>query len=138
VAVVPVHEDGSITLLEQFRPAVGGVILEIPAGTRDVDGEPPDVTARRELGEEAGLEADAVEHLASVYNSPGFTDQRTEIYMATGLHPGPTNRSGVEERWITLRRVPATEIDALLAQGPVDETTLLAVRLAREALARRR
>jgi ADP-ribose pyrophosphatase len=137
VAIVPVHDDGSVTLVHQFRPAVGAFIYEIPAGTRDVDGEPPEVTARRELAEEVGLEADTLECLAAVYNSPGFTDQRTEIFMATGLRPCATAHSGIEERWMSVHRLPATACDELLREGTVDETTALGIRLARDALARR-
>ena len=96
---------GTATLVRQFRPAVWESVLEIPAGTRDVDGEPPEETARRELAEEAGLVAERLELLAAVYNTPGFSDQRTIIYLATGLRPCPTDRAGVEEQWMTIERV---------------------------------
>jgi ADP-ribose pyrophosphatase len=127
VAVVPLHDDGTVTVIRQFRAAIGDFIWEIPAGTRDVDGEDPAVTARRELAEEVGLRAADVTHLASVYNSPGFTDQRTEIFVARGLEDCLPARSGVEERFLEVHRVAA---DALWAGGPVDETTALGIRLA--------
>ena len=76
----------SVTLVRQFRPAVWEPVFEIPAGTCDVDGEPPEETARRELAEEAGLEAGAT---ASSWppsaTRPGFSDQLTTIFLATGL-----------------------------------------------------
>ena len=55
--VVPVHDDGTVSLVRQYRAAVDASVLEIPAGTRDKDGETEEQTARRELAEEAGLEA---------------------------------------------------------------------------------
>lgn len=138
VAVVAVDGEGTATLVRQLRPAVWESVLEIPAGTCDVDGEPLEETARRELAEEAGLEADRMEQLAAVYNTPGFSDQRTTIFLATGLRPCPTDRVGVEERWMTTEQVALADLGQLVASGRlVDETTLLGLFLAREALARR-
>src|SRR5580704_10905750 len=56
VAVVPVHEDGRVTLVRQYRAPVDTMVLEIPAGTCDRQHEPLEATARRELAEECGLE----------------------------------------------------------------------------------
>jgi ADP-ribose pyrophosphatase len=138
VAVAPVDDAGMVTLVRQLRPAVWESVLEIPAGTCDVAGEPPEETARRELAEEAGLVADRLERLAAVYNTPGFSDQRTVIFLATGLRPCPTSRAGVEERWMTTEQVALDDLDHLVASGHlVDETTMLGLFLAREALARR-
>jgi 8-oxo-dGDP phosphatase len=138
VAVVAVDDEGTATLVRQLRPAVWESVLEIPAGTRDVAGEPPEETARRELAEEAGLVAERLEPLVAVYNTPGISDQRTTIYLATGLRPCPTDRAGVEERWMTTERVALEDVDDLVASGRlVDETTVLGLLLARQALARR-
>ncbi|MGH9099397.1 MAG: NUDIX domain-containing protein, partial [Acidimicrobiales bacterium] len=82
VSVVPSHGDGTVTLVRQLRVPVGSTVLEAPAGTCDVHGEDPESTARRELEEEAGLRAGRVERLGTVYNSPGYTDQRTILYLA--------------------------------------------------------
>ncbi len=135
VAVVPVHADGTATLVRQMRVAVGEAVLEIPAGTCDVDGEPPEETARRELAEEAGFEASRLERLAAVYNSPGYCDQRTTIFLATGLEPCPTSPAGLEERWMSVERVALADVDDLVADGRVvDETTMLGLLLARATL----
>src|SRR5262245_32483858 len=75
VAVVPLHEDGTVTLVEQFRAALDRDLIELPAGIRDVDGEADAVTANRELAEEVGLHATRLEHLVTFHNSPGFTDE---------------------------------------------------------------
>lgn len=135
VAVVPVHDDGTATLVRQMRVAVGGPVLEIPAGTCDVDGEPPETTAHRELAEEAGFVAARLERLAAVYNSPGYCDQQTTIYLATGLQPCATSPAGVEERWMSVERVALGEVEGLVAGGRVvDGTTMLGLLLARAAV----
>jgi len=138
VTVVPVDDQNQVVLVRQFRTALGTTVLEAPAGTRDVDGEPPDATARRELAEEAGVDAAALELLVASYNSPGYCDQRTWIYLATGLSPCATARSGVEERWMTVERVPLHDLERLIADGTlVDVDTIVGMALARTVLARR-
>ncbi len=135
VAVVPLHPDGTVTLVRQFRAAVGRFLLEAPAGTRDVEGESPAATATRELAEEAGLQAGRLEHLVTFYNSPGFCDQETLVYLATELSPCPTDRGGVEERFMTTATVPLDDVEALAARGALaDAQTLLGLLLARRRL----
>ena len=135
VAVVPVADDGTVTVVRQFRPALGRSVLEIPAGTCDVDGEPLEETARRELAEEAGLDAASIRRLAAVHNSPGFTDQLTTIFLATGLTPCPTERSGVEERWMSTETFALDDVPGMVDDGSlVDETTVLGLSLARQVL----
>jgi ADP-ribose pyrophosphatase len=138
VAVVAVDADGTATLVRQLRAAVWESVLEVPAGTCDVDGEPPETAARRELAEEAGLEAEEMAPLAVVYNSPGYSDQRTHIFLATGLRACATDRAGVEEEWMTTERVALDDVEEMMADGRlVDQTTVLALLLARGALAER-
>ena len=133
VAVVPLHEDGTVSLVRQMRPAVGEPVLEIPAGTCDVDGEDLETTAHRELVEEAGLRAKRLERLAAVYNSPGYTDQRTTIFLATGLEACDADPAGVEERWMSVERLPLADAASLIASGHlVDSTTIVGMLLARD------
>ncbi|HEX4081322.1 MAG TPA: NUDIX hydrolase [Acidimicrobiales bacterium] len=132
VAIIPLHDDRTVSLVRQFRAPVMTTLLEAPAGTCDVDGEPLETTARRELVEEAGLEAGAMRRLAAVHNSPGYSDQRTTIFVATDLRPCPTARSGVEEQWMSVERIALDDVDALVADGRlVDETTILGLLLVR-------
>jgi 8-oxo-dGTP pyrophosphatase MutT (NUDIX family) len=138
VHVVPVHDDGTVTLVRQYRAAVDAMVLEVPAGTRDKHEEAPEETARRELAEEAGLEAGRLELLTGTWNSPGVCDQYTVIYLATGLHAVASRPDGVEEGYMTVERVRLDDVDALTADGTLkDETTLLGLYLARARLARR-
>ena len=132
VAVIPLHADGTVTLVRQFRASVMQEILEAPAGTCDAEGESLEDTARRELVEEAGLAAGQLRKLAAVRNSPGFCDQLTTIFLATDLTAVPTAREGVEEQWMSVVRLPLAEVAAMVADGRVvDETTALGVLLAR-------
>ncbi|MDA8316731.1 MAG: NUDIX hydrolase [Actinomycetota bacterium] len=135
VSIVPVHEDTSVTLVRQVRVAVGTSVLEAPAGTRDVGGEDPEETARRELEEEAGLRARSFERLGTVFNSPGYTDQRTIVYLARGLEPCEARPHGVEEHWMSTERVALADVERLVASGQLlDATTIVGLLLARRAL----
>lgn len=86
-AVVPMQDDGSVLLIRQYRHAVGGYILEIPAGKLD-PGEDPRDCAARELEEEIGFRASSLEPLITFFTTPGFTDEVIHLYKATGLTPG--------------------------------------------------
>lgn len=135
VAVVPVTDRGTAVLVRQYRGPVDRQLLEIPAGTRDVDGEDPEATAARELAEEVGLRADRLEHLCTMYNSPGFCDEETILYLATGLTVCATAREGPEEGAITVHEVPLADVDRLVADGTlVDGQTILGLLLARDRL----
>jgi ADP-ribose diphosphatase len=135
VTIVPVHDDGSVTLVRQYRAAVDALVLEIPAGTRDKDGEEPEATARRELAEEAGLEAAHWELLIATWNTPGISDQRTLLYLATGLTSIPARPEGVEEGYMTVETVHLDDVEALVADGSLrDETTVLGLYMARQRL----
>ncbi len=135
VTVVPVHDDGTVTLVRQYRAAVDDQVLEIVAGTRDQDGEEPEETARRELAEEAGLEATRWELLIGTWNSPGVSDQHTLVYLATGLSSIPTRPQGVEEGYMTVETIHLDDVDGLVADGSLrDETTVLGLYLARQRL----
>jgi ADP-ribose pyrophosphatase len=135
VTIVPVDQDRKVTLVRQYRTAVDRMVLEAPAGTRDVGGEPLEETARRELAEEAGLEAQSMDLLMGTFNTPGFSDQHTSIFLATGLSPCPVDRRGAEEHFMTIEVISLDDVDSLIADGTlVDETTVLGLLLARAHL----
>ncbi len=138
VAIVAVNDEGRALLVRQYRGPVDRELLEIPAGTRDVEGEPPEQTARRELMEEAGVRARHLRLLATMFNSPGFCDEETFLFLATGLEaarlPRPQEH-GEEERWLEVVEVPLAEVDELVASGElVDAQTVLGLMLARDVL----
>ena len=135
VTVVPLHDDGTVTLVRQYRAAVDDMVLEIPAGTRDRGDEAEEDTARRELAEEAGLEASRLDVLIRTWNTPGVSDQRTTIFLGTGLTAVPSRPDGVEEGSMTVESVPLSALDELVADGTLrDETTVLGLYMARQRL----
>ncbi len=89
-AVVPMKDDRTVVLIRQYRHAVGGFILEIPAGKLH-PGEDPRDCAARELEEEIGYKASSFELLTSFLTTPGFTDEVIHIYRGTGLIKGRQN-----------------------------------------------
>jgi len=97
-AVVPLLSDPGgadpqVLLIRQYRYAAGGAIWEIPAGVLE-PGETPEDCARRELLEETGASADRIEYLTAIYTTPGFTDERIHLFLATGITAGePRPRS---------------------------------------------
>ena len=121
VAVVPLTDDGHVVCVRQYRAAIGEWLLEIPAGIRDVQDEPPEVTAGRELAEEAGLAAGSMELVATIHNSPGFADERGLVFLATALREVPTDRQGVEEEHMEVVRVPVADAAGMVASGEVTD-----------------
>src|SRR6266513_4205984 len=91
----PAGEDPQVLLIRQYRYAAGGYLYEVPAGRLDA-GEDPKTCAARELREETGCTAAAIEHLTTIYTTPGFTDERIHLFMATGLIAGETKHEADE------------------------------------------
>jgi len=83
----PSGDDPQILLIRQYRYAADGFIYEIPAGRLEA-GEPPVECAVRELREETGCTAEKMEHLYTMYTTPGFTDEKIHLFVATGLVRG--------------------------------------------------
>jgi 8-oxo-dGDP phosphatase len=136
VAVVAVTRAEAVVLVRQYRPALDQWLLEIPAGTCDVDGEPELAVARRELAEEAGYAAARLTLLTRCAITPGFCDELSAVYLATGLTAVTSDRQGIEERYMEVEEVPLDDFDALVDDGTIiDATTILGVGLARRRLA---
>jgi len=136
VSVVPVDGD-EVVLVRQYRAAIDREVLEIPAGKRDVEGEDPEVTARRELAEEVGLRAGKLEKLAEFYNSLGFSDELSHVFLGTDLTAVPKDLQGVEEQHMTVERVRLGDVpDLIAARELVDAKTVIGLLLARDRLAR--
>lgn len=115
VAIVPV-DDEHVWLIRQPREICGErALLEIPAGKLDRDGEDPLAAAARELAEEIGKGADTWEHLKGIYTSPGFTDERIDVYLATGLRDVERPPAEEDER-IELVPWPLHRLDDAIAE----------------------
>jgi ADP-ribose pyrophosphatase len=138
-AVVMVPFDtasGEVVLVRQYRAPLDREMLEVPAGKRDVQQEPPEVTAARELVEETGLEASKLELIGRFYNSPGFSDEESWCYLARDLKSVPDARHGIEEQHMSVERVLFAEAKRLVRCGEItDAKTIVALCLAEAVLA---
>ena len=135
VGVVPLRFDPEgtpvVVLVQQYRPALGTELMEIPAGMRDVEGEDPRVTAERELAEECGLAAGRLELLAEFHNAAGMTDAATTVYLALDLDPVPSHPHGPEEDHLTVHALPLADALADLVAGRLtDAKTVIGLLLA--------
>ena len=127
-AVVPFLDDPSasdprVILLRQFRHAADGFIWEVPAGRLDA-GESPETCARRELEEETGMRADALEQLTTIYTTPGFTDERIHLFLAHGLEQGAHHREADE--FMELHTVRWSGVGQMLRAGEIQDAKTLA------------
>jgi len=126
VGIVAVGED-YVWLTRQPREAAGMAdSLEIPAGKLDVAGEPPLETAKRELAEEVGVRAERWEELYAFYTSPGFSDERVWLYLATELTELPGGATPDHGERITAERWPLERLDHALAECE-DSKSLIAL-----------
>jgi ADP-ribose pyrophosphatase len=126
------YDERWVHLVRQPREAVGeDGLLEIPAGTLDVDGESELACAERELAEEVGLRAERWRELQGIYSSPGYLSEKLTIFEATGLAAAPGEADETEQ--IEIVRLPLAELDAALP-GIEDAKTLIALLLLREKL----
>lgn len=115
-----------VWLTRQPREAVGTLAsLEIPAGKMDVPGEAPLETAKRELAEEIGKSAEHWEELFAFYTSPGFSDERVRLYLATGLADAPGAGPDEDER-IEIVPWPRERLDQAIAECE-DSKSLIAL-----------
>src|SRR4029079_17723354 len=124
VGVVPLlYEDGvpTIVFVRQYRGPLDRYVLEVPAGMRDVPGEAPEVTARRELIEEAGLDAGHVEYLTHYFTSAGMTDSILHLYLATELSPVDRDVHGPEESHMEVVRLPLEEAVEMVVRGEIND-----------------
>jgi ADP-ribose pyrophosphatase len=125
-AVVPVRPDDTVILVRQYRDAVDRTMLEIPAGTRDVEGEDAEGCALRELEEETGYRAGSIEPLGTIHTSPGFLDERVDLFLAR-----VEAQRGEPEEGVEVIEMPLVEaIDAVRRGDITDAKTVSGLFLA--------
>lgn len=125
VGVLPLHDDGTVTLIRQLRPSVDRFLLEIPAGRID-PGEDPLRCGFRELAEETGLAASRMESLGVMHSSPGVFDEQIHLYLATGLVQGQAEPEHYED--IEVVRIPLPEALKMATVGEItDSKTMVAL-----------
>ncbi len=116
-AVVPFTSATDVILIRQFRHAAGGTIYEVPAGK--LDGDTPEACAARELEEEAGQRAGRLEKLATIWTTPGFTDEKIHLFAAFELAPVPQRLESDEV--IELVRMPLARALELVWSGELSD-----------------
>ena len=121
VAVVAMFDDRSVLLVRQYRAAFDSFVTEIPAGMRDVDGEDPESTARRELVEETGFEASSWRLLHRFFPSVGMTDAVLHVFLATDLREVGRAAHGVEEEHMEVHRVPLADAITMVERGEIND-----------------
>ncbi len=115
-------------LVRQYRYAAGGWLLEVPGGK--LDGvEDPEVCARRELEEEIGYRAATLTPLGSILTTPGFTDERIWLYLATDLERLPDGPALEADEVMELDRMPLAEAVAHAASGKIEDAKTVAALL---------
>jgi 8-oxo-dGTP pyrophosphatase MutT (NUDIX family) len=140
VAIVALDDALQVALVQQYRHPLGASLLELPAGTLDVPGEDPEAAAHRELAEEIGRAADRLVPLGTVWNSAGWSDERTHLFLATRTTATsrPEGFEAVDEEaamtivWRPLRQL----VEEALQGALTDAKTIVGVLRADAALRR--
>ncbi|HUQ64177.1 MAG TPA: NUDIX hydrolase [Acidimicrobiales bacterium] len=136
MSVVPVVDNGTtVIMVRQYRAAVDRELLEIPAGKRDVEGEDVETLARRELEEEIGMRAGKLVKLAEFYNSPGFCDEHSFVFMGLDLSETARAAQGIEEQHMAIERIALADVPGLITTGAlIDAKSIIGLSLARDML----
>jgi len=133
VAVVPIDDAGHIYLVRQYRPAIGRVLYELPAGVIDHD-ETPVRTARRECEEEIGMRPKRLKKLCTAYHATGFSTGCVHIYLATGLSPARRETPDATEFLAPVRLSFARAFRMALTNRIVDAQSLIGLLWAKRLL----
>ncbi len=134
VAVVAIDDEGRIVLIFQYRHAFGRRLWELPAGLLDLGGEAPQVSAARELAEEAGLAAQTWRTLVDLDTAPGFSDESVRVFLATGLSDVPRPEPHDEEADLTVHRLALDDAVANVYSGEIVNSISVAGILAAHAM----
>ena len=118
VGILALDDDGCVVLVRQYRYAFSRVLTEIPAGKRE-KGEEPFVTARRELKEEIGAEANQWTDMGALIASPGCYGETLYLFMARGLRFGETHPD--EDEFLELCRTPFDKMLARVMRGDIED-----------------
>jgi ADP-ribose pyrophosphatase len=115
-AVVPVDRDRNVVLVRQYRYCAGGLVLEVPAGTLD-PGEDPARCAEREVEEETGYRVGRLVPMGWIWTTPGFTDERIWLFLASELEETPSQLQADEV--LTVERLPLERAVEMASRGEI-------------------
>jgi ADP-ribose pyrophosphatase len=134
VAILAIDDGDRVLMVRQYRAPAGRILLEIPAGTLDIDPdtgaiEDPDLAAPRELEEETGYRAGSLRLLTSFWTAPGFATELMHLYLASDLRAADADRIGPDEdERLELERVPVGHALAAIERGEIaDAKSILAL-----------
>lgn len=128
VTIVPVDDSGQLWFVRQYRHAIGMELLEFPAGTLEGGEEPADCAAR-EAREEIGMRPDQLDYLGEVYLAPGYSGERSLLFLARALEPDPLSPDSDEE--LKVAKADIGQVYDWIASGELqDAKTLSALLLA--------
>ena len=129
----PRARQNHVWLVEQWRHPVRGRYWDLPQGAWEADPDAPaEELARGELAEETGLRAERMERLGRLFFAYGLLDQFFDVWLATGLEPGPPRREPTEAD-LRCARFPVAEFEAMIARGEIaDAATVAAWHLVRK------
>ena len=126
VVILPLHDDGTVTLVEQYRYPVRRRMIELPMGMWErAPGHPPEMVAKGELTEETGLVASSIIHAGEILQGAGYCNQRGHVFLATGLQPGAARRE-VSEQDMATHRVPRETFEAMMRDGEITDAITIA------------
>lgn len=129
IAVVPVNPEGRIVLINQYRHATGGMIVEIPAGNMDREGESVEACVQRELAEEVGFQAGQLIRLFEGYLVPGYCNEYMYFYLALDLYPAKL--PGDQDEYIQVMTASFDEAREMIrTKKIIDAKTALGIQMA--------
>jgi ADP-ribose pyrophosphatase len=131
VGIVAINDNNEVVLIKQFRKAIEKVIWEIPAGKLEV-GENPKECAIRELKEETGYEAENLKLIHKFFTSPGFSNQKVYIYLATGLTVG---EHSLDDQSLEVYKIDLEDAYNMVMKNEIEDAkTLIGILLAKELI----
>jgi len=132
VVLLPLDDEGNLLFVRQYRHAVRGDLLELPAGTRNRE-EPFEECAAREIREETGMKAGKLQKLGEFYTVPGYSTEFMAVFFATRLQDDPLQAD--DDEFLQLERIPVKNAFEMAERGELqDAKSLAALFLARPHL----
>jgi len=123
VTIIPVDSNGDIWFVEQYRVGSQSKLIELPAGVID-EGETPLACANREIREEIGMAAQAMDYIGAVYLAPGYVNEKNHIFLATNLVAAPLQHD--DDEFIATKIFAEKKIDTLIQNGQLIDSKSIA------------
>ena len=124
VAILPLFDDGTVSLVRQFRYPFQEVVAELPAGKLE-RGEDHRLAALRELEEEVGASCGRLTYLGCLYSSPGFSSEVLHMYLSQELTEGACHPD--EDEFLSVERIPFSALVEQVRQGEIKDAKTVAL-----------